>query len=170
MKAPLTDVRAMTLSVGPALQAAVSVRPLRLRTVVGPVPAPTTNAIFSTLRPLTLLAFVALVAVGTVLSEDSTMLLPSVKIRTWPFSFSGVGWKRISPRPKRIIPVTPPTEARLQPDWDSSLAQMITFQPDIVQPADEWADDVGPCLGCQERLASGEAKRHVEADPFLAQR
>jgi outer membrane protein TolC len=34
---------------------------------------------------------------------------------------------------RRIIPVTPPTEARLEPDWDSSLAQMITFQPDIVQ-------------------------------------
>ena len=34
---------------------------------------------------------------------------------------------------RRIIPVTPPTEARLEPDWDSSLAQMLTFQPDIVQ-------------------------------------
>jgi outer membrane protein TolC len=34
---------------------------------------------------------------------------------------------------RRIIPVTPPTEARLEPDWDSSLAQMLGFQPDIVQ-------------------------------------
>ncbi|MGC1720208.1 MAG: TolC family protein, partial [Isosphaeraceae bacterium] len=34
---------------------------------------------------------------------------------------------------RRIIPVTPPAEARLEPDWDSSLAQMVTFQPDIVQ-------------------------------------
>jgi outer membrane protein TolC len=34
---------------------------------------------------------------------------------------------------RRIIPVTPPTEARLEPDWDTSLAQMINFQPDIVQ-------------------------------------
>jgi outer membrane protein TolC len=34
---------------------------------------------------------------------------------------------------RRIIPVTPPTEARLEPDWDSSLAQMVSFQPDIVQ-------------------------------------
>jgi outer membrane protein TolC len=34
---------------------------------------------------------------------------------------------------RRIIPVTPPVEARLEPDWDSSLAQMVTFQPDIVQ-------------------------------------
>ncbi len=34
---------------------------------------------------------------------------------------------------RRIIPVTPPTEARLEPDWDSSMAQMVTFQPDIVQ-------------------------------------
>jgi hypothetical protein len=34
---------------------------------------------------------------------------------------------------RRIIPVTPPTEARLEPDWDASLAQMINFQPDIVQ-------------------------------------
>jgi outer membrane protein TolC len=34
---------------------------------------------------------------------------------------------------RRIIPVTPPTDARLSPDWDSSLAQMLNFQPDIVQ-------------------------------------
>jgi outer membrane protein TolC len=34
---------------------------------------------------------------------------------------------------RRIIPVTPPTEARLEPDWDTSLAQMLSFQPDIVQ-------------------------------------
>jgi len=34
---------------------------------------------------------------------------------------------------RRIVPVTPPTEARLQPDWDASLAQMLTFQPDVVQ-------------------------------------
>ena len=34
---------------------------------------------------------------------------------------------------RRIIPVTPPTEARLEPDWDTSLAQMLNFQPDIVQ-------------------------------------
>jgi len=34
---------------------------------------------------------------------------------------------------RRIVPVTGPTEARLEPDWDASLAQMLTFQPDIVQ-------------------------------------
>jgi outer membrane protein TolC len=34
---------------------------------------------------------------------------------------------------RRIIPVTPPTEARLEPDWEISLAQMLNFQPDIVQ-------------------------------------
>jgi outer membrane protein TolC len=34
---------------------------------------------------------------------------------------------------RRIVPVTPPTEARLEPDWESSLAQMLSFQPDIVQ-------------------------------------
>ena len=34
---------------------------------------------------------------------------------------------------RRIIPVTPPTEARLEPDWDASLAQMLSFYPDIVQ-------------------------------------
>jgi outer membrane protein TolC len=34
---------------------------------------------------------------------------------------------------RRIIPVTPPTEARLEPDWEASLAQMLNFQPDIVQ-------------------------------------
>ncbi len=34
---------------------------------------------------------------------------------------------------RRILPVTAPTEARLEPDWDSSFAQMLSFQPDIVQ-------------------------------------
>ena len=34
---------------------------------------------------------------------------------------------------RRIVPVTAPTEARLEPDWDASLAQMLTFQPDIIQ-------------------------------------
>ncbi|MFO0911081.1 MAG: TolC family protein [Isosphaeraceae bacterium] len=34
---------------------------------------------------------------------------------------------------RRIVPVSAPTEARLEPDWDASLAQMLTFQPDIVQ-------------------------------------
>jgi outer membrane protein TolC len=34
---------------------------------------------------------------------------------------------------RRIVPVTGPTEARLEPDWDASLAQMLSFQPDIVQ-------------------------------------
>jgi len=33
---------------------------------------------------------------------------------------------------RRIVPVTAPSEARLQPDWESSIAQMLTFQPDIV--------------------------------------
>src|SRR5205807_1249451 len=30
---------------------------------------------------------------------------------------------------RRIIPVTEPTTARLQPDWDVSLAQMVSFHP-----------------------------------------
>ena len=34
---------------------------------------------------------------------------------------------------RRIVPVTAPTEARLEPDWDVSLAQMVSFQPDIVR-------------------------------------
>jgi outer membrane protein TolC len=34
---------------------------------------------------------------------------------------------------RRIVPVTAPTEARLEPDWNASLAQMLSFQPDIVQ-------------------------------------
>jgi outer membrane protein TolC len=34
---------------------------------------------------------------------------------------------------RRIIPVTAPTEARIEPDWDSSFAQMLAYQPDIVQ-------------------------------------
>ncbi|MGE5756273.1 MAG: TolC family protein, partial [Planctomycetaceae bacterium] len=33
---------------------------------------------------------------------------------------------------RRIVPVTAPTESRLEPDWEASLAQMLTFQPDIV--------------------------------------
>ena len=34
---------------------------------------------------------------------------------------------------RRIVPDTAPTQARLQPDWETCLAQMIAFQPDIVQ-------------------------------------
>jgi len=34
---------------------------------------------------------------------------------------------------RRIVPVTAPTEARIEPNWQASLAQMVTFQPDIVQ-------------------------------------
>jgi outer membrane protein TolC len=34
---------------------------------------------------------------------------------------------------RRIVPVTEPTDARLEPNWDASLAQMVSFQPDIVQ-------------------------------------
>jgi outer membrane protein TolC len=33
---------------------------------------------------------------------------------------------------RRIVPVTAPTEARLEPDWAASYAQMLTFQPDVV--------------------------------------
>lgn len=33
---------------------------------------------------------------------------------------------------RRIIPVTAPQESRFEPDWESSLAQMLAFQPDIV--------------------------------------
>jgi outer membrane protein TolC len=33
---------------------------------------------------------------------------------------------------RRIVPTSEPTDARLEPDWESSLAQMISFQPDIV--------------------------------------
>ena len=34
---------------------------------------------------------------------------------------------------RRIVPDTAPTEARLQPDWETSVAQMLAYQPDIVQ-------------------------------------
>ncbi len=34
---------------------------------------------------------------------------------------------------RRIVPVTAPTEARLEPNWEVSLAQMVSFQPDIVR-------------------------------------
>jgi outer membrane protein TolC len=34
---------------------------------------------------------------------------------------------------RRIVPDTAPTEARLEPDWETSIAQMLAFQPDIVQ-------------------------------------
>ncbi len=47
--------------------------------MVGPVPPGTRNDNFSTVRPFTVAAFPALVefvAVGTVPSEDSTMLVP----------------------------------------------------------------------------------------------
>lgn len=34
---------------------------------------------------------------------------------------------------RRIVPATEPTDARLEPDWESNLAQMISYHPDIVQ-------------------------------------
>jgi outer membrane protein TolC len=34
---------------------------------------------------------------------------------------------------RRIVPVTAPTEFRFEPDWTVSMAQMVNFQPDIVQ-------------------------------------
>jgi outer membrane protein TolC len=34
---------------------------------------------------------------------------------------------------RRIIPVSEPTDARLEPNWEASLAQMVSFQPDVVQ-------------------------------------
>ena len=34
---------------------------------------------------------------------------------------------------RRIVPDTAPTTARLEPDWETSVAQMLAFQPDIVQ-------------------------------------
>jgi outer membrane protein TolC len=34
---------------------------------------------------------------------------------------------------RRIVPITAPTEARVDPDWDSCLAAMRAEQPDIVQ-------------------------------------
>ncbi len=41
----------------------------------------------------------------------------------------GLPW----PDNRQIIPVTVPTEAQLDPDWDSSLAIMLEKQPDIVR-------------------------------------
>ncbi len=34
---------------------------------------------------------------------------------------------------RRIVPITPVTEARVQPDWDASLAEMLCSQPDVLQ-------------------------------------
>jgi len=34
---------------------------------------------------------------------------------------------------RRVVPVSAPTEARLEPNWAICLSQMVTFQPDIVQ-------------------------------------
>src|SRR5207248_10464424 len=34
---------------------------------------------------------------------------------------------------RRIIPVTPPIEARLEPDWDTCLHEMLQEQPDVVE-------------------------------------
>ena len=56
---------------------------------------------------------------------------------------------------RRIIPVTAPTVAHLEPDWDTSLAVMLEKQPDIVSQkllmkrAD--ADGSGPNLAKIER-------------------
>src|SRR5687767_1664231 len=91
MTAPPMLVVAVTLRAGPAAHVAVSVRPFRLRTVDGPDPPGTTNAILSMLRPFTVpalpafVAFVAFDAVGTVPSDDSTMFVPVSA--SWPTSF-----------------------------------------------------------------------------------
>ena len=56
---------------------------------------------------------------------------------------------------RRIIPVTAPTEASVDPDWDTSLAIMLEKQPDIVRQrlvmkrAD--SDGSGPDLARVER-------------------
>ncbi len=34
---------------------------------------------------------------------------------------------------RRIVPLTNPTEARIEPNWQASMAQMVNYQPDIVQ-------------------------------------
>ena len=34
---------------------------------------------------------------------------------------------------RRIVPITPPTEARLEPDWESCVREMTDSQPDIAQ-------------------------------------
>ena len=34
---------------------------------------------------------------------------------------------------RRIIPVTPPADAKIEPDWNASLATMLESQPDVVQ-------------------------------------
>ena len=34
---------------------------------------------------------------------------------------------------RRIVAVTPPVEAKVEPDWDASVREMITSQPDIAQ-------------------------------------
>jgi len=34
---------------------------------------------------------------------------------------------------RRIVPITVPTETRLEPDWDDSLAVMLEKQPDVVR-------------------------------------
>jgi outer membrane protein TolC len=33
---------------------------------------------------------------------------------------------------RRIVPVTAPAEARLEPEWEASLAQMLSFSPEVV--------------------------------------
>jgi outer membrane protein TolC len=54
---------------------------------------------------------------------------------------------------RRIVPVTPPTEARLEPDWDSGLAEMLSEQPDIVrQRLTMWLAELGLLVARNQML------------------
>jgi hypothetical protein len=54
---------------------------------------------------------------------------------------------------RRIVPVTPPTEARIQPNWDECLATMLKFQPHVVQARDL----------LKQALAEGDNSPHGQA-------
>ena len=68
---------------------------------------------------------------------------------------------------RRIVPITVPTEARLEPDWDESLATMLEKQPDVVQArANLKAAEANAASGPPVRLDRQSA---VETGRFLQQ-
>jgi RNA polymerase sigma factor (sigma-70 family) len=71
---------------------------------------------------------------------------------------------------RRIIPVTPGTEARLDPKWDESLAAMLKNQPEIVQAramaatADGPSSDLDRVVGMFLPSLAGEARLLPSSD------
>jgi RNA polymerase sigma factor (sigma-70 family) len=65
---------------------------------------------------------------------------------------------------RRIVPITPPTEGRLEPDWDTCRAAMLEKQPDIVQARElvSQAEGVVPAPPPIPAAGTGERTKLIE--------